>query len=55
MINENEPQDGIDIAKSASVSNASMANRNTLGGVIHTYQRYDPKRFPSPTQPPLWN
>lgn len=29
-----------------------MANRNTLGGVIHTYQKYDPKRFPSPTQPP---
>ena len=29
-----------------------MANRNTLGGVIHTYQRYDPRRFPSPTQPP---
>lgn len=29
-----------------------MANRETLGGVIHTYQRYDPIRFPSPTQPP---
>jgi uncharacterized protein with von Willebrand factor type A (vWA) domain len=29
-----------------------MANRNTIGGVIHTYQRYDPARFPSPTQPP---
>ena len=29
-----------------------MANRNTLGGVIHTYQRYDPRRFPSPTEPP---
>jgi uncharacterized protein with von Willebrand factor type A (vWA) domain len=29
-----------------------MAHRNTLGGVIHTYQRYDPKRLPSPTQPP---
>jgi uncharacterized protein with von Willebrand factor type A (vWA) domain len=29
-----------------------MPNRNTLGGVIHTYQRYDPVRFPSPTQPP---
>ena len=29
-----------------------MANRDTLGGVIHTYQRYDPTRFPSPTQPP---
>jgi len=22
------------------------------GGVIHTYQKYDPARFPSPTQPP---
>jgi uncharacterized protein with von Willebrand factor type A (vWA) domain len=30
-----------------------MANRDTLGGVIHTYQRYDPKRFPSPAEPPL--
>lgn len=29
-----------------------MPNRNSLGGVIHTYQRYDPQRFPSPTQPP---
>ncbi len=29
-----------------------MANRNTLGGVIHTYQKYDPIRFPSPTEPP---
>ncbi|MBX3415445.1 MAG: hypothetical protein KF708_22365 [Pirellulales bacterium] len=29
-----------------------MTSRKTLGGVIHTYQRYDPKNFPSPTQPP---
>ena len=29
-----------------------MANRNTLGGVVHTYQKYDPARFPSPTQEP---
>jgi uncharacterized protein with von Willebrand factor type A (vWA) domain len=29
-----------------------MPTRNTLGGVIHAYQQYDPKRFPSPTQPP---
>ncbi|QEG33010.1 vWA domain-containing protein [Bythopirellula goksoeyrii] len=29
-----------------------MANRNTLGGIIHTYQKYDPQRFPSPTQEP---
>lgn len=29
-----------------------MTDRNTLGGVIHTYQKYDPKSFPPPTQPP---
>ncbi|MGL4513486.1 MAG: hypothetical protein ACRCT8_10375 [Lacipirellulaceae bacterium] len=29
-----------------------MANRETLGGVIHAYQKYDPMRFPSPTAPP---
>ena len=22
------------------------------GGIVHTYQKYDPQRFPSPTQPP---
>src|SRR5690606_11819904 len=30
----------------------SMATRDTLGGIIHTYQKYDPQRFPSPTAPP---
>jgi uncharacterized protein with von Willebrand factor type A (vWA) domain len=29
-----------------------MATRQIIGGVIHTYQKYDPKNFPSPTQPP---
>ncbi|MFV1964721.1 MAG: hypothetical protein ACC628_04820 [Pirellulaceae bacterium] len=29
-----------------------MSHRWRPGGVIHTYQKYDPKRFPSPTQPP---
>jgi uncharacterized protein with von Willebrand factor type A (vWA) domain len=29
-----------------------MANRDTLGGVIHAYQKYDPVRFPSPSQSP---
>lgn len=29
----------------------SHASRRSVGGVIHTYQRYDPKNFPSPTQP----
>ncbi|MCC6679134.1 MAG: VWA domain-containing protein [Phycisphaerales bacterium] len=26
--------------------------RSRLGGLIHSYQRYDPKNFPSPTAPP---
>ena len=29
-----------------------MARRFPVGGVIHTYQKYDPRQFPSPTQPP---
>lgn len=29
-----------------------MSNRDKLGGIIHTYQKYDPVNFPSPTQPP---
>jgi uncharacterized protein with von Willebrand factor type A (vWA) domain len=30
-----------------------MGNRfPSIGGIIHTYQKYDPKNFPSPTQPP---
>ena len=29
-----------------------MPTRQQLGGVIHTYQKYDPKNIPSPTQPP---
>src|SRR3954451_8145351 len=29
-----------------------MANKKTLGGIIHTYQKYDPVNLPAPTQPP---
>jgi len=29
-----------------------MNSRNKLGGIIHTYQKYDPAKFPSPHQPP---
>lgn len=29
-----------------------MTTKRTLGGVIHTYQKYNPAEFPSPTQPP---
>jgi uncharacterized protein with von Willebrand factor type A (vWA) domain len=29
-----------------------MSRRSNLGGVVHTYQKYDPGKFPSPTQPP---
>jgi uncharacterized protein with von Willebrand factor type A (vWA) domain len=29
-----------------------MTTPASLGGIIHTYQKYDPLTFPSPTQPP---
>ncbi len=29
-----------------------MNSRDHLGGIIHTYQKYDPVNFPSPTAPP---
>ena len=29
-----------------------MTRRTPIGGIIHTYQKYDPRNFPSPTQPP---
>lgn len=29
-----------------------MSRSRPLGGIIHTYQKYDPKNIPSPTQPP---
>ena len=29
-----------------------MSHKNNLGGVVHTYQKYDPGKFPSPNTPP---
>jgi uncharacterized protein with von Willebrand factor type A (vWA) domain len=29
-----------------------MSTRDQLGGIIHTYQKFDPINFPSPTAPP---
>src|SRR5215470_3648999 len=29
-----------------------MSKPDNLGGIIHTYQKYDPVEFPSPTAPP---
>lgn len=29
-----------------------MAKRKPIGGVLHSYMKYDPVKFPSPTQPP---
>jgi uncharacterized protein with von Willebrand factor type A (vWA) domain len=29
-----------------------MSNRDRLGGIIHTYQKFDPVNLPSPTAPP---
>ncbi|MEZ6092667.1 MAG: hypothetical protein R3C03_00290 [Pirellulaceae bacterium] len=39
MTSETEPGDGI-------------PHRKKHGGIVHTYQKYDPLKFPSPTQPP---
>ncbi|MFM2001646.1 MAG: hypothetical protein RI963_1072 [Planctomycetota bacterium] len=30
----------------------SATRRETLGGIVHTYQKYNPTEFPSPQQPP---
>src|SRR5262249_28814971 len=32
--------------------NQRMSTPDRLGGIIHTYQKYDPVEFPSPTAPP---
>jgi uncharacterized protein with von Willebrand factor type A (vWA) domain len=37
---------------STTAPGASMNMREQLGGIIHTYQKYDPVNFPSPTAPP---
>src|SRR3954451_20066276 len=29
-----------------------MSSKDQLGGIIHTYQKYDPVNLPSPTAPP---
>jgi uncharacterized protein with von Willebrand factor type A (vWA) domain len=29
-----------------------MSSRDRIGGIVHTYQKYDPRNFPSPTTPP---
>jgi uncharacterized protein with von Willebrand factor type A (vWA) domain len=29
-----------------------MSKRDDLGGIVHTYQKFDPLEFPSPTAPP---
>jgi len=28
-----------------------MPHRDSLGGIVHTYQRYDPARIPPPRPP----
>src|SRR5437016_7224381 len=31
---------------------AEMSSRDRLGGIIHTYQKYDPVNLPGPKTPP---
>lgn len=33
-------------------NDSSKKRGPSLGGIVHTYQKYDPAKFPSPTQPP---
>src|SRR4029450_4649768 len=36
----------------SACSYSTMPHRNPLGGIIHTYQKYDPIQFPRPSEPP---
>jgi uncharacterized protein with von Willebrand factor type A (vWA) domain len=38
--------------KDSSDRREGGTSRKRIGGVIHTYQKFDPQQFPSPTQPP---
>jgi len=38
--------------KTAREKGSVMSTRDRLGGIIHTYQKFDPVEFPSPTTPP---
>jgi hypothetical protein len=40
------------VAQPPDGTNPSPGPRHPSGGIIHTYQKYDPKEFPSPTTPP---
>src|SRR5437588_9726348 len=35
-----------------TILGTSMSAKDGLGGIIHTYQKFDPVHFPSPTAPP---
>jgi len=39
-------------SENAAAAGDRLTGGNTIGGIVHTYQKYDPKRFPSPTSPP---
>src|SRR6266508_5913531 len=43
---------GIALRKRKTEKGASMSSRDTLGGIIHTYQKYDPVHLPGPNVPP---
>ncbi len=49
---EHFPQNVTPPAYSTHPDEARAMTKQPFGGVIHTYQRFDPQRFPSPTQPP---
>ena len=39
-------------SNSSNPPNRPSGSHRKAGGVLHTYQKFDPQKFPSPTQPP---
>jgi uncharacterized protein with von Willebrand factor type A (vWA) domain len=50
---DSQPIASVDaVANSRTPQTALAASKRTLGGVVHTYQKFNPVDFPSPTAPP---
>ncbi len=50
---DSHPSESVDAAATRRAPQAALvASKRTLGGVVHTYQKFNPVDFPSPTTPP---
>ena len=50
--NQSSDSDSRHVTSGAQGAYSEKPSARSIGGIIHTYQQYDPKSFPSPTQPP---